>query len=81
LPLDSGPKISSTRPRARLAAQRDVEAQAAGGDALHRRDVVVVELHHRALAELLFDLLDGAGERRIAGGVARRRRGAATAGA
>jgi len=41
---------------------------------LGRRLGVAVEPHHRAFAELFFDLLHGAGERRITRGIARRLR-------
>ena len=37
-------------------AQRDVEHQRAGGNDLGRLDDLVAHAHHRALAELLFDL-------------------------
>ncbi len=48
------------------AAEGDVEGQRAGGDAVGGGAGGAVELHDGAFAELLFDLLDGAGERGIA---------------
>ena len=45
--------------RQTLAAQGDIEAQRAGGDALHVERGVLAELHDGALAELLFDLGEG----------------------
>src|SRR4029450_259095 len=51
-------------------AERDSEAERAGGDHRHvGRRGVVAELHDRALAELFFDLADGEIERAFAVGV------------
>ena len=62
LPLDSGPKISMhAAARNARAAQGDVERQRCRSGC--RRSVarlVAVQLHDGALAELLFDLLNGA---------------------
>ena len=63
LPLDSGPKISMIAAAGNaLAAQGDVERQAAGGDALDRRGRVAAQGHDRPFAELLFDGGDGVAE-------------------
>ena len=51
------------------AAEGDVQAQRAGGNAVHIGLGIAVELHDGALAELLFDLLNGAVECRIACGI------------
>ena len=56
LPLDSGPKIFDDAAAGNaLAAQGDVERQAAGRDALDRHELIAGQRHDRAFAELLFD--------------------------
>ena len=56
LPEDSGPKISTTRPRGRPAdAERQVERQGAGGHGLDGHRGLLAHPHDRALAELLVD--------------------------
>jgi hypothetical protein len=51
------------------AAEGNIEAQRAGGDAIDVSASFAVEFHDSAFAELLFDLLDSAGEGGVAGGV------------
>ena len=59
-PDDSGPKISTIRPRGQAAdAEREVERQRAGGDRLDPDVAPLAEPHDRALAELLLDLAEG----------------------
>jgi hypothetical protein len=59
LPDDSGPKISTTRPRA-AHAEREVDADGAGGDGVDRLNrALLAEAHDRPLPELLFNLDDG----------------------
>src|SRR5450432_323215 len=55
-----------------VTAEREIEAKAAGRDAVDDGGFVAVESHDGAFAELFFNLLDGAIKRRIARGVLRR---------
>ena len=48
-------------------AQRHIQAQAAGGDGIHLHGGVVAQLHDGTLAELLFDLGQGRGQRILFG--------------
>ena len=61
LPDDSGPKISTTRPRGHAAdAEGIIEADRPGGDGGNGGDgVFLAQAHDRAFAELLLDLADG----------------------
>ena len=71
LPLDSGPKISSTRPRGTPTPPRAMSRlRLPVGMPSIGCDVVAVELHDGAFAELLFDLLNGPREGRIASRIA-----------
>jgi hypothetical protein len=56
LPDDSGPKISTTRPRKPADPERQVERERARRDSTDRHGGAVVHLHHRTLAELPLDL-------------------------
>ena len=72
LPLDSGPKISMTRPRGMPLPPRAISRlRLPVGMPSMLRWLIAVQLHDGAFAELLFDLLNGARERRIAGRIAR----------
>ena len=48
-------------------AKRQVERQRARGDRVDRHSRLVAQLHHRAGTEVLVDLAEGGGERRILG--------------
>ena len=48
--------LDDTPARYASDTKRDIERQRAGGDRLHIERAVLPELHHRALAKLLFNL-------------------------
>ena len=67
-PEDSGPKISTIRPRGTPPMpERQVERQGAGRDRLDLDRALVAEPHQGALAEVALDLGDGGLQRRVLG--------------